>query len=609
MWIKSFKIENFKSFDVTPSIELDRHINVLVGQNHSGKTALLSALGLKLTSKPHNSSKYRVGEPRAPTSSVDLSFVMSGVEFRDWVTSFSSNVSFPIPSQWATEANGSQEKVLARIFDLEKIEFSIRRNAPPQNIHWLQVSYPSNNLRGPQPYFINFARREGTVQLHVLQMNAGENDNAAAVAAEQLARHIYYFDAQRIPAEEIHFGNNATLSPNAQNLPEVLALLQSRKTEYEKFVLAVRRVLPAIKWISVESSSSNGQLAQIRIWNLEEAKGRHDLTLPLSEGGTGVGQVLAILYVVLRSTGNVIIIDEPNSFLHPRAAKELIGILKEDRGNQYILSTHYPEIVVAADPEKYFVLRFRNEKTEIEAAARSDIRGARQTLEELGSQLSDVFGADSVVWVEGPTEVQCFPLLLAATNKEPLPTVALAPLRNTGDLEGRHAAAIADIYRNLTTSHAIIPTSVALCLDGDKAGVENIKQLATAFGSVHFLPRRCYENYLLDPRALTAILNCFEHLRSSPTDIDAVKSWIMKNGVDPKYGAVGQEVFSAEWLKSVDAPKLLNALFEAFTEATETFRKPLHSVQLTHWLLEKDPDALKELVDFVATAVPNDVGG
>jgi len=60
-----------------------------------------------------------------------------------------------------------------------------------------------------------------------------------------------------------------------------------------------------------------------------------------------------------------------------------------------------------------------------------------------------------------------------------------------------------------------------------------------------------------------------------------------------------------EWLKQVDTPKLIDDLFQEFSEATETFRKPLHSVQLTTWLLHNDPAALRELMEFVIRIVPN----
>lgn len=51
----------------------------------------------------------------------------------------------------------------------------------------------------------------------------------------------------------------------------------------------------------------------------------------LAESDTGIGQVLAILYVVIMAKYNqVIIIDEPQSFLHPGAVRKLIEILKQD---------------------------------------------------------------------------------------------------------------------------------------------------------------------------------------------------------------------------------------------------------------------------------------
>ena len=197
------------------------------------------------------------------------------------------------------------------------------------------------------------------------------------------------------------------------------------------------------------------------------------------------------------SRGNVIVIDEPNSFLHPRAAKALIGILKEDRSNQYVISTHSPEIIVSSDPDRFFSLKFSDEMTSVTDVARSDLVSIKQVLGEVGAQLSDVFGADSVLWVEGPTEVQCFPLLLRAAGRALDSGLTIAPLRSTGDLESRHGAVVADIYRNLSSAHTILPTAVGVSLDGDKRGIKEKENLERAFGSIlHFLKRRCYENYL-----------------------------------------------------------------------------------------------------------------
>src|SRR5262249_44404099 len=148
-----------------------------------------------------------------------------------------------------------------------------------------------------------------------------------------LQQKSYLFEAYRHPASRCPYGASTVLVPNASNLGEVLSNLQGRPTTYRKFMDLVRRVLPLVKWVSTNAISANE--VEIRVWNVDESLERMDLSVPIAEAGTGVGQVLAILYVVTQSAGNLIIIDEPNSFLHPGAAKTLISILLEHSLHQF----------------------------------------------------------------------------------------------------------------------------------------------------------------------------------------------------------------------------------------------------------------------------------
>lgn len=444
-----------------------------------------------------------------------------------------------------------------------------------------------------------------TGNIHVSQIAAGENDTFGARLGPALQPHVYFFDAQRIPQSSYSFGRSSDLQSNASNLAEVLNVLQSSRTAFAEYVTQVARVIPAIKWVSVAPSPSQSQHVEIRIWNVSDATGRDDLAIPLAECGTGVGQVLSILYVRMRSTGNLIVIDEPNSFLHPRAAKALIGILKEDKSNQYVISTHSSEIIVASDPDRFFSLRFADEKTTVTEVARSDLSSVRQVLDELGSQLSDVFGADSVIWVEGPTEVQCFPMLLQAVGRSTDPGLAIAPLRSTGDLEGRHGRAVADIYRNLSAAGTILPRTLAVSLDGDKRDMKDQESLERAFGAkLHFLGRRCFDNYLLHPAAICAVLNSTPTFATAAIDSARVSEWIRVNGANEKFKPQGHEILSAGWLEAIDAPVLLDELFQSLSDAREIYRKPLHSVELTQWLLQNDADFLRELVLYVVALIP-----
>src|SRR5262249_48291647 len=159
--------------------------------------------------------------------------------------------------------------------------------------------------------------------------------------------------------------------------------------------------------------------------------------------------------------------------------------------------THSPEVVVASDPEQLFMLSLTHERTEAKKICRNDIQEMRFMLEDLGSRFSDVFGTDGVIWVEGPTERECFPRLLIAAGKELPPGWIIAQLRATGHLEGRHAKAYAEIYKNLSSAGSVLPTFIAISLDGDKEHDAKLTILEDVFGKViRFLPRSTYENYL-----------------------------------------------------------------------------------------------------------------
>jgi predicted ATP-dependent endonuclease of OLD family len=138
---------------------------------------------------------------------------------------------------------------------------------------------------------------------------------------------------------------------------------------------------------------------------------QNDLNFTLAESGTGVGQVLAILCVAMSLPESIIIIDEPNAFFHPGAAKTLMHILKQ-YSHQYVISTHSAELISACSPSTIHIVGFNNGESTIKHLAGADIEGIRLLLADLGMNLTDVFGAERIIWVEGYTEKECFPLLL-----------------------------------------------------------------------------------------------------------------------------------------------------------------------------------------------------
>jgi len=127
---------------------------------------------------------------------------------------------------------------------------------------------------------------------------------------------LYKFNAEKVSSGTSSAGTSSVLNSDASNLAEVLSNLQGNRNRFARFNKYVLTVIPGIKWVNV--SPYNNTTVQIKVWTLDTAEEREDLAYPLSDCGTGVSQVLAILYVITISPEpQIIIIDEPQSFGSP----------------------------------------------------------------------------------------------------------------------------------------------------------------------------------------------------------------------------------------------------------------------------------------------------
>src|SRR5436189_5607555 len=111
--------------------------------------------------------------------------------------------------------------------------------------------------------------------------------------------------------------------------------------------------------------------------------------------------------------------------------------------HQYIISTHSPDIIRATEAQRVYAVEREEEQSCIRPVISGDIRSFRHVLLDLGARLSDLFGADHILWVEGATEAECFPKIIEARSVSiPLGLVIIA-VSATGDFEGRRARAAA----------------------------------------------------------------------------------------------------------------------------------------------------------------------
>jgi hypothetical protein len=328
-----------------------------------------------------------------------------------------------------------------------------------------------------------------------------------------------------------------------------------------------------------------------------------ELAVDLSESGTGVGQAIAILFAVVTADfPRIFVIDEPNSFLHPSAVRTLLQILKQET-HQYIISTHAAELIAISDPSTLHLIRWENGHSKVEALRADKIQEVRRALSEVGVRLVEVFGADQIAWVEGDTERLCFPLIAAARGIAIPAGTAIVAMLNTGDFEGKkkNADLIWKIYERLNSSNALLPPALVFSFDREGRTDKQIVDLRKrSRGTVSFLPRKMYENYLIEPSALSSVVS---ECSGETVSAETVRDWIILNGGDARYEASKEwtsHLEDEDWLRMVHGGKLLKNLFEEVTSTRLFYDKVVHSVRLTEWLLRADNNGLNELVEYVS---------
>ncbi|WP_186116186.1 ATP-dependent nuclease [Burkholderia gladioli] len=611
MYINKVNISNYRSFAEFTEIPLQPGMNLLLGENNSGKSTILQALSLdSVEYEPHLSLKTKPSPSSIMRSEQQLSIDISIEKSEIWKY-LGEQAIFPLPSS-ETYTSFDFPSFLNQANSLD-VGFELIRSGSRTQIFFslsilgqkFNTNYPANKMAlayrcppGENP-------QGGTVSSY---------GNAAIppIVNTQWAffkTKLYKFRAERLNVHRCPFGASAMLNPDASNLAECLNSMQSQQPDlFEEYVAYVNKIFPTVHRVQAVAVP-NQQMLEIRTWLTPASSRRFDLSIPLSQAGTGVSQVLAILYVAMISLEPIVVgIDEPNSFLHPKAVRSLLQILNGlSTRHQYIITTHSPEVIRSSEPESIAVVLNKNGTSTVQKLDPSNIEHIKEGLASIGARLSDVYGADEILWVEGETEELTFPKIALHAANLKLVGVAILKVNATGDFDGGRRVRprmVFDTYRNLSNSGSLIPPAVGFIFDKEDRNQKEIDDLARESSkSVIFLERRCYENYLLHPCAISSVLSS---CTGTTVDASSVTQWMDQNGNSQKYidpvatiDASQHPWESPDWLQRVNSPKLLKDLFSSIPEQPEEYRKTTHSVAITDWLLANAPEQLQPIADLL----------
>lgn len=593
MRLQSIEIENYKSFWDKQVIYLEPGFNLFLGTNNSGKTTALEALDLTHLNEPHRSilSIENYGRNPETSSKITTNIVTNLQELRRLKP---GNIHIPLPTTDSMEYEPQKEFFS---YLINNNEFSII--VEDGDSISIRFKYPqgetkqfSTNVSGIVLTFPLIAHTTNKTEFSPASHSIISNE----IAAYYLPYHtcVYRFSAQRLPAAQSPMFPTATLQNNASNLAFCINRLQSTDAYGHKLLCEwINRVFPHVHWI--QAPTNDGNLFELRCLPLPPESRRDDLAVRLDRMGAGIGNVIAMLYVVLTSRHpQVISIDEPNSFLHPRALRELLQILRsEAQQHQIILTAHSADVLTAIKPSMITMFEFDGSKTTIKQVDALSISDLKSGLSDLGIRMTDLHGRDRVLWVEGQTEELVVPELLSYFCPEIAAGTAVLRVEHTGTFEksGVDPKEVAKIYKRLTESSALVPPMTAILLDSElhKDNVLiSLKQESK--GLLNFLERRMLENYVLDAEAIANRLNILgENVSVTDVEMELEKNSITQ-GID---------------LKKVNGAKILKDIFNSLTESRHEFRKVQDVPELINFLIQSKAaylnplgNSLRELFDL-----------
>ena len=300
--LRTVHIKRFKNIDDAP-FDLDK-INVLVGANNSGKSSILQAI------------HFAIGT----IQSMNLAGFLSGSGSQRQTVDPSKLIYIPSENVHALGSGGTL---------WEDADKSVQIELTLDNGNLIRMSM----LKG----------RNRNIQVALSDVNI-----AKSIANLEQPFTIFTPGLAGIAKVEQHVSDGVLLRTIARGdanivLRNTLLRLWDERISNEnwnKFIFDLKEIFPLID-IQVKYATQTDEFINVYI-NTEAGE------IPLELAGTGVLQTIQILSYIHYFSPRVIVIDEPDSHLHPnnqRLLCSLLSMISDDRGVQVLLSTHSRHVI------------------------------------------------------------------------------------------------------------------------------------------------------------------------------------------------------------------------------------------------------------------------
>lgn len=362
MIIKYLTIRNFRGIDNLENLEIS-NLNTFVGKNDSGKSAILRALACFFDIKKFDTKDVFKGKPEDETTSIEISFLPSAeiddlaLDSKKLITikkDFSIFNGKAKPSEYYLCNDFIDEKHQdlwnKKEQDLNKIVADLgeepnKSGRGKKNISRIeQIKTILSDKERKETYhelgdFLKNIEKAYEIALPEYSLFDAEQDlNIETTNFQSQFKPIIsaYFETTKDKTAEIEKGLKADLATEFEEIRKYMI----------KNVTGLKKLNPSTEFDWSKS---------LKKFDLNLEFEGQNFDVPISHKGTGFKRLLMVAYFEYLASkksvrNQIFAIEEPETYLHPSAQKDLLdSIIRISENSQFYLTTHSPVFAGATD--------------------------------------------------------------------------------------------------------------------------------------------------------------------------------------------------------------------------------------------------------------------